>query len=81
MEAVDRRSGITACEKMKAALLYNQFCLGRGCGHLSFPMALKGGDGDIEERTFEVFRISTAKVEYCCRHRDAKVLDLFRGLS
>lgn len=27
VEAVDNRSGITACEKMKAALLYNQFYL------------------------------------------------------
>lgn len=80
-EAVDNRSGITACEKMKAALLYNEFYLEWGSVHLTFPMALESGDGDIEERTFEVFLISAPKVEYGCHHRDTKFLDFFGSLS
>jgi hypothetical protein len=49
--------------------------------HLGFPMALECCKGDVKEGTFEVFAISSAKIEYCRCDRDTQFLNFIRSLK
>lgn len=78
--AAESSSGGRACEKIKAPLLLIREWDGRLL-HLTFPVALEGGERNVEEWAPEVFAVAAAQVEHCGGYRDSKFLDFFRGLG
>ena len=80
-EVESTSKGIMAWAKMNAALLRYQGCLEGGGVHLTFPVGLEGGKGEVEEGTRKMVAVSTAEIEYCGCDRDTQFLDVFGRLT